>query len=184
MKYFCVLLLLITTACSPNSAGQTKHYYNLKGFIDTQIKVLNQQKPTISKKMVVGGNSEQKQMIVSDWAQELELFRQLDLNKQAYILSYQTTRPDSLTYQYTLKPSERAAVRFLQIKLNSKKQVTGIEAIVKTENQLYDSEKKMTLSCDTDKKGNWIVKNYTVKGHQHLTMTESKPFEIVGTMVE
>jgi ribosomal protein S8 len=183
MKYLCLFLAFTLIACSTEPADQTKHYYDLKGFIDAQIKALNLQKPTVSKQMTADGKTEQKQMIVSDWAQELELFRQLDLNKQAYILSYETTRPDSLTYQYTLKATEKSVVRFLKIKLNTKGQVADIEAIVKTENQLYGSEKKLTLSCDTDKKGNWTVKNYAVKGYQHLTMTDKKAFEVVGMVL-
>jgi AAA15 family ATPase/GTPase len=183
MKYFCILLLLSAIACSPEPTDQTKHYYDLKGFIDAQIKVLNQQKPTVNKQMTADGKTEQRQMIVSDWAKELELFRQLDLNKQAYILSYQTTRADSLTYLYTLKPTEKAPVRSLKIRLNKNSQVADIEAIVKTENSLYDSEKKLTLNCDTDKKRSWTIKNYSVKGHQHLTMTDKKAFEVVGSVL-
>ena len=133
--------------------------------------------------MLADGKSEKKQIVVSDWVKELALFRLLDLNKQAYVLSYQTTRPDSLTYQYTLKPTERASVRSLRVRLNKNKQVTDIEAIIKTENSLYDSEKKMTLSCDTDKKGSWTIKSYLVSGHQHLTMTDKKVFEVVGVIL-
>jgi hypothetical protein len=184
MKYYSILfLVLFFSACSTQPADQTKHYYDLKAFVDAQIKLLNQQKPTVSKQMMADGKSEQKQMVVSDWAKELELFRQLDLNKQAYILSYETTRPDSMTYEYKLKATEKATVRLLKIVLNKKKQVIVVEAVVKTENQLYDSEKELTLSCDTDKKGNWTIKNYSVKGQQHLTMTDKKTFEIIGTML-
>ncbi len=184
MKYFYILFLLVfLSACSTQSTDQTKRYYDLKNFIDAQIKVLNQQKPTVSKLMMADGKSEQKQMIVSDWAKELELFRQLDLNKQAYILSYETTRPDSMTYEYTLKKTEKAPVQFLKIKLNEKKQVIDIEALVKTKNQLYDSEKELALSCAANKKGTWAIENYSVKGQQHLTMTDKKAFEIVGKVL-
>ncbi len=182
MKYYYALFFLIfLSACNTQQqTNQPKRYYDLNNFIDSQIKLLNQQKPTVSKLMMADGQSEQKQMIVSDWAKELELFRQLDLNKQAYILSYETTRPDSMTYQYSLKKTEKAPVQFLKIKLNENKQIVNIEALVKTKNQLYASEKELSLGCAATKKGNWTIENYSVKGQQHLTMTDKKLFEIVG----
>ncbi len=133
--------------------------------------------------MVADGKTDQKQIVVSDWVKELALFRLLDLNKQAYILSYQTTRSDSLTYQYKLKPKEKAPVQLLTIRLNKNSEISQIQAIVQTKNQLYNSEKQLNLNCGKDKKGNWSIKNYSVSGHQKLTMTDKKTFEVVGVIL-
>ncbi len=133
--------------------------------------------------MVADGKTEQKQIVVSDWAKELALFRLLDLNKQAYTLSYKTTRPDSLTYQYKLKPKEKASVQLLTVRLNKDSKVYQIEAIVRTKNQLYDSEKHLKLNCGKDKKSNWSIKDYSIFGHQKLTMTNKKTFEVVGVIL-
>ena len=92
-------------------------YYDVKGFIQNQIQLLNQQKPVIEKTMIVGKDQEKRSTNEVNWQQELELFVQADINKPAYRQSYAIAQPDSLTYEYTLQTKEDLPVRYLKVVL-------------------------------------------------------------------
>ena len=81
-------------------------------------------------------NEKRNQQTTRDinWTRELELFTQADINKPALRSSYQITRPDSLTYQYTLKNSEeRLTVRSLNVRLDAAtRKPSRIDAVLQT----------------------------------------------------
>lgn len=132
------------------------------------------------KAMQVDGEEEVRTTKEVDWAQELELFVQADINKPAYRLSYTTARPDSLTYEYRIRPGEDLPVRYLRIKLNAPQgQPEEIEAKIQTENKLYQSEKNLLLRSGAVE-GTWRVQFYRIQGYQELVVSERKPFAISG----
>ena len=178
------LFLVASCACQPASeANQAKTYYDLKGFLEQQIQHLNAQKPQVVKETAVGSTRDRQTTNAIDWAKELELFLQADLNKSAFKLSYTTTRPDSNTYEYRLKPTEKLLVKYLKIKLNDAKQVAFLEATVKQQNKLYDSEKHLLLTCAKTTSGVWQLKTYEVLGFQKLAMSDKKTFLMRGSVL-
>jgi hypothetical protein len=169
----------VATACqSPESTqSQPNAYYDVAGFVTGQIGVLSSQRPTVTKAMEVSGEEESTTREV-DWTRELELFMQADINKPAYRYSYTTTRPDSLTYLYTVRPGEDLPVRYLRVKLHSPDgNPREIEAKVLTQNKLYQSEKQLLLRCG-DVRGTWRVLSYQIRGFQELAIAERKPFAV------
>jgi hypothetical protein len=129
--------------------------------------------------MVVGESTGQKQTTDIDWAKELALFSQADLNKQAYQLSYTITKSGKNTLIYSLKSSENLPVKSLKIVLNAETQQPEQMAILlHEENMLYDSEKKLSLTCTMRPEGVWLIKTYTVEGFQHLSMADKKIFSV------
>ncbi len=128
--------------------------------------------------MVVGQEEEKRSTREVDWKRELELFLQADINKPAYRLSYAAARPDSLTYEYVLQTEEDLPVRFLKVvldKTNGKPLL--IEAKISSENQLYESEKNLSIRCE-EKAGVWRVAAYQIKGFQELVISDRKPFDV------
>ncbi|RDB02347.1 hypothetical protein DVG78_29160 [Runella aurantiaca] len=160
-----------------------QNYFDLKGFIEKQISELNKRKPLVNKEMSLDDKQEHKQTNEIDWRQELELFTQADLNKQAYQLSYTISQPTTSTYVYTLKSGETLPVKSLKIVLDEvSKQPKLVEALLQEENRLYDSEKKLQLTCTMRPEGVWLVKTYEINGFQHLTITDKKTFSVKGTI--
>ncbi|TAG54031.1 MAG: hypothetical protein EAZ29_05000 [Runella slithyformis] len=178
------VFLMLLGACQSNSeADQTKTYYDLKGFLEQQIKLLNAQKPQILKQTTMGNTSDRQTTSAIDWAKELELFMQTDLNKSAFKLSYTTTRPDSTSYEYRLKAGEKLPVKYLIIKTNSVNQVEELAAEVWQENKLYNSEKRLLLTCGTAKNGTWQLQTYEVTGFQKLAMSDKKAFSVRSSVL-
>lgn len=180
MKYFLGIIVILTIFSCDATPDQTqvKNYYDLKGFIDNQIKVLNDSKPLVGKKLMVNNKNEAIEVKISDWEKELELFKQLDINKPAFKTSYevkQSDTSDSTTIEYTLKPSEKAPVKILKIVLDKNKNLKILLAKVKQENNLYHSDK--TLSILVDKS---MITSYKIVGYQQLKYFDKKPFEIEG----
>ncbi len=175
---FCFLLAL--TSCQNPAENNTEPnaYYDVKGFVQTQIQLLSQQQPTIEKMMVVGQDVEKRTTKEVNWKKELELFLQADINKPAFRLSYAIQHPDSLTYEYTLQTEEDLPVRFLKVVLdkNSGKPAL-IEAKISSENKLYESEKNLSMRCE-EKAGVWRVATYQIEGFQELVISDRKPFDV------
>jgi hypothetical protein len=179
------LLLTLFGGCQPNSeATQTKNYYDLKGFLETQIKLLNAQKPKVLKQTAVSATQDNQTVSNLDWAKELELFMQADLNKASYQLSYDTRILADSTYEYQLKATEKLPVKYLKIKLNTAKQVARAEALILQENKLYNSEKHLLLTCGTSKNNVWQLKTYEVEGFQKLAFNDKKTFSVRAVIVE
>jgi hypothetical protein len=189
MKY--VLLLLVTlsiTACSEgNTAQRTEKpvYFDVAGYVKGQIDALTKQRPGVAKRTQMGEKVEQQTTRTINWSRELELFTQADINKPALRNSYTIGRPDSLTYQYTLKPGEKnLTVRSLTVKLDSlTRQPRRIDALLTTENSLYTSERQITLESGHRPASNWGITHYRMQGFQHLRISDRNTFDVEGTVL-
>lgn len=180
---FYVLLFLILTSCdNPVQQNQPNVYYDVAGFVERQIGDLSARKPLVDKTVLV--NEERNQQATRDinWSRELELFAQADINKPALQNSYQVARPDSLTYQYTLKQSEeRLTVRSLTVRLDSAtRQPRRIEAVLQTNNPLYVSERHLLLESGSANEQPWRVQHYKLTGFQKLSYFDRNEFRVEG----
>jgi hypothetical protein len=186
MRFLLVLsaLAFILGSCqNPTDTNAPATYFDLKGFIAKQVVELNKRKPLVSKTMTMGTDKDSIATTTIDWAKELELFTQADLNKQAYQLSYDITQPTPFTYLYVLKSGEKLSVKSLKIVVDeTSKQPNLVEALLKEENKLYDSEKQLSLTCTLRPEGIWLIKTYEISGFQHLTLSDKKPFSVKGAV--
>jgi len=177
---FPIIIILFLSGCDQpqEKAKEKKIYYDLKGFIETQIEFLSEQKPIVDKVMSVSGKNESRSTREVDWKKELELFIQADINKPAYSKSYAVSKPDSLTSVYTLKTEENISVKSVRIQLDKN---TGnpvlIQARLRSENKLYQSEKNVELHCKSES-NQWHLTSYSIKGYQKLATMDRKNFDI------
>ena len=179
---FLVFFMFISCESEKKNIDQTKTFYDLRGFIEGQITDLSLEKPVVSKTMAIGKEKSQLSSKDIDWKKELELFIQADINKPAYKNSYKILRTDSVTYEYLVKANEKIPVQYLKIKLDRPRGLpVEIEALLKSENRLYKSEKKIGLLCSyTNEKAKII--SYKIEGFQKLITMDEKPFKIEGSV--
>lgn len=173
-------VFLCLTSCDSAQERQSRvmTYYDLKGFIESQISVLNTEKPEVIKTMSVAGKNETRTSRKMDWKKELELFIQADINKPAYSKSYSITKPDSLTVLYRLTTGESLPVRFLKIEMDKTSGTPVlIQAQLRSENKLYQSEKNIQMHGSIQN-GQWHLNTYTIKGYQKLATMEKKAFDV------
>lgn len=189
MKYLFLLLLTVSiTACSDGTTTQRTEkpvYFDVAGYVKGQIEALTKQKPGVAKRTQMGEKVEQQNTRAINWSRELELFTQADINKPALRNSYTIIRPDSLTYQYTLKPTEKnLTVRSLTVKLDSlTRQPRRIDAVLTTENSLYSSERQIMLESGPRSAANWGITHYRMQGFQHLRISDRNTFDVEATVL-
>ena len=179
----CLLFPLTLSSCADRDApNQPNVYYDMAGYVKRQIADLSARKPLVSKTVRI--NEKQNQQTTRDinWSRELELFTQADINKTALRNSYQIDRPDSLTYQYTLKKSEeRLTVRSLLVQLDAAtRQPRRIEAVLQTANPLYASERHLLLESGPAPSRQWRVIQYKLSGFQELSFFDRNTFWVAG----
>ena len=170
---FCALL----SACNEEvKENQVKKYFDLKGLIDKQIKSLNSKKPVVQKIVIIADSSENQSIKTIDWSKELELFMQADLNKPAFIQSYQVDS-SSMGVKYTLKESEKLPVKYLTISRAGEDGIS-IEAMINTNNYLYETERHLKLSLKNSE-----LTDYQIDGFQKIVFGNKKIFKINGNIV-
>ncbi|QJW88476.1 hypothetical protein HNV11_03355 [Spirosoma taeanense] len=180
-----LLATLVLSSCNnPAQQNQPNVYYDVLSFVKGQIRALSAQKPLVSKAVRI--NEERNQQTTRDvnWSRELELFTQTDINKPALRNSYRIARPDSLTYQYTLKTTEeRLTVRSLTVRLDSlTRQPRQIEAVLQTKNPLYSSERHLLLESGLVKGPQWRIQRYKLSGYQQLPFFDKNEFSVEGQL--
>lgn len=166
-----ITIVLLVSACAEESTTITKKYFDLSTVIQSQIKILNEKKPSFTKTVWDENTPETKTVIIQDWAKEFELFLQADLNKPAYLNSYEVIETDTLL-NYRLKSTESLPVKSLTIhKVNG--QLESIEATVQKKNYLYESDKQIRLHLAGGQ-----VDSYFINGTQQLVFSDKKVFKI------
>jgi hypothetical protein len=166
-----ISIVLLVSACAEESTNITKKYFDLGSVIQSQIKVLNEKKPSFIKTVWNENTPETKMVIIQDWAKELELFLQADLNKPAYLNSYEVIETDTLL-NYRLKNTESLPVKSLTIRKVEGK-LESIEAVVQNKNYLYESNKQIRLHLADGQ-----MVSYFINGTQQLVFGDKKVFKI------
>ena len=87
-------LLLIALLFSGCYAGEVERdlnrepFFDLAGYIDAQVDSLTALRPTVEKTVVLNGTEETKQLTDLNFATDLRLFREADINKPAWLDKY------------------------------------------------------------------------------------------------
>ncbi len=177
MRKLLIISLLFVGCAETKTQNSTKIYFDLAGLVSQQITELNKNQPLTHKNLLIEEKTEALNTTKIDWAKELELFLQADLNKQSYQLSYDKSETPRMAI-YTLKASEKLPVKQLKVVFDEENSPKHIEALLQTKNYLYESEKH--LSMDFDQKQ---LKNYKIEGCQKLFVGKKKAFRIDGVLV-
>lgn len=151
-------------------------YYDLKGLVERQIEALKTEKPRVQKDILVNESSENQTVDSLDWSKELEFFVQADLNKPAFVSSYQVDS-SSMGVKYILKDSEKLPVKFLDIRRMGEDGI-NVEALVSNTNYLYDTERHLQLSL---KQGQLL--DYQIDGFQKVVFGKKKMFKVMGKVL-
>lgn len=166
----------LLSACNEEvKENKTNKYFDLKGLIEKQIKTLNVQKPIVQKSITTADSSENQLVKKIDWAKELELFIQADLNKPAFTQSYQVDS-SSMGVKYSLKDSEKLPVKYLVISRVGEDGIS-VEAFINTNNYLYETERHLQLSVKNSE-----LTDYQIDGFQKIVFGKRKVFKINGVI--
>ena len=183
-------VLLILAACGPGEdatvrptpANRKPNYFDVKGFLDSQVATLNRQQPVVEKQVRLrDGKAETTRVTKTDWSKELQIFYQADINKPALRGAYEvesTNQADNPSTTYKKKPAVEASVRELIVSKGTDFP-EAITATIIQDNPLFYSEKKIQLRASS--KG---LQSYSVEGIQKLIMFDTVRYTVRTRIVE
>ncbi|RZK48381.1 MAG: hypothetical protein EOO99_10310 [Pedobacter sp.] len=156
-------------SCTPESTTLSSHsYFDLNGFLDSEISRLKDKHNVIEKTININGLLETRVVKNADFEKELALFREGDINKNAWKDGFSNDSNDKFI-QY-LRIDDKIPVKLLRIEKNQQG-IVGITIIIERKNLLY-------LTSDT------LIyipsKGYEIKKYQKLKIASPKTYSITG----
>lgn len=184
-----ILLLAgrVGAACSSGDASERPArrpagYFDAPALLDAQIKQLEQQRPALEKQAQLrDGKAETVQIAQPNWADELQLFYQADINKPALRGAYQVQTTDSagLTRRtFRRLPDVDHPVTELTV-VQAGKLVRELRATVDQDNPLFFSGKRLHLRFGPD----GALSSYEVLGRQKLVGFDTTRYVARGQIV-
>jgi hypothetical protein len=179
-------LALSFAACQNTETATTQPilYFDLKGLLEQQQKQLSTAQ--VSKDALVGTNvSQAVRTEKPDWAHELHLFYEADINKPAWFGNYAIDSSHdaqgNLSVRYTTQV-KTMPVKYLQIDFGANKQVKYIRSLIEERNMLYDSDKRMELFFDSAAAVPQLQK-YRMSGFQKIILKDTMSYQITGNVL-
>jgi hypothetical protein len=178
LKSLPLLILGLIAGCGKESAKvHDKLYFDLKGYIRSEIARVAALDTCVTKAVVIGDSSETKTFDHADttfWKQELSLFIAADINAAAYRDLYSVQRElvgeDSvITFTAT---ADKVPTRLLKVWKNNG-QVLRIEAVQRTTTSVYSTEHRMEYVAGS---------GYNIQSVQETRGAPTRHFVIKGTL--
>ena len=152
-----IILLVSLFACTSSPEPAT-HFYDW----NKELNRLSSSPLSVKKTVILDGTAEVIDSVQVDLAKEWALFREADLNKPAYALSYEDRSAPGLIH-YVLKKGEDLPVRSFQITLDSAGRPSTVDFEIYSENLIYLTSKKLSMHLISGR-----VVSYTISGSQAL----------------
>ena len=177
------VLFLLTSCIKPEEVGQgeelSKEYYDLKGLLNEQQQMLEEQRPNLQKTTLVGDKEEVVNPEEINWQKELKLFQELDINKPVLLRSYSidtVAQEQGQLLQYEAK-NDDLKVRRLEVQLDEEGKAVKVRGAVREENPIYLSERELQIEVEEGK-----IVRYSLKGFQKVTTQDTTTYQMEATL--
>jgi hypothetical protein len=166
-------------ACNPLNSNQNqeeKKYFQLAQFVKNQSNLLEKQKPKVSKKVLLDGNTQTLFTDSIDWTKELALFTESDINSPSLVNSYDIKQENN-TLIYTAKES-KLKIREIQLLFGGNGAIEDVNVeqvniVYAEDNQLYEIKRVIKMQL---KDG--LLSFYSIKGFQKVAFKDSLVYGI------
>ena len=166
------LIVSFFPACKPDikETGSAIKYLDLKAYFKADSARLNNQHKLTYKTVTHNGITESKNVKIDNWARELSLFTESDINKPAWKDSYQVQQNDHTLIYIAKDPS----LKTREIIINKKDgRVQWIAIYNYTKNILYDTREKLSYIPDSI---------YRIEKTQHVKLLGVNKYVITGRL--
>ena len=182
MKFYRLIYLLplLLTACVGGQDGgllpeNEKVYFDLSGFINRQIELLEAIDLVVEKKAMYEGK--QQQQVFDDpgsWENELAMFRDADINKPVLVNSYDSVQRQEDGYQVTSYVAIDESVRIQELSIfYTESQVKKVEILLLEDNFFYITRQHMQLQI-----ANCLISKIGISGFQKLVTRNRKEYAV------
>ena len=175
--YIFLMILLFVASCSNDTIIIPHTYFSLSNYFKEQAEELQKNKMKINKKINRNNEQETKLFTDVDWKKELKPFLECDINKPAWIQSYQTdtifSNQGLMKVNYKAK-EENLAVRSIVLSINNKNNVVEITIHKVRHNFYYQSDIVYTYN---------VTKGFIIIGRQHVRLLDQTVYHIEGNFI-
>ena len=175
-----LFLFALLQSCGSYQDIKTSQYYAIDSLITGQVLKLSQAGRVPFKSAQVNQKTE-NDTLGSDstvWANELNFFRELDLNSPRSLNAYEILT-DNKSFTYRLKPSEKQeGVIEVYIEQFSDGSPALVQGRFKEENDLYANEREYELRLD----GDGLLQYYGIGGRQKVAFGEWVNYRVTGNV--
>jgi hypothetical protein len=186
VRFFSLIIsIVLLTACNKQNEKYDKAYFDFDSLVNAQVDVLTKVHSTLAKSVSLDGKVDQSSHTTDSTllAQELDVFRQLDLiNKPLYRNTYEVidgekdTQSNLRVKRYKAKtPAPIAFVTFYYH--DDFTQIKKIESVYQETNSLYATKRQLQLEFD-DSTGTMVLSKYRMTGSQKMILSDSVKFTI------
>lgn len=179
------ITIILLAACNKQNETYDKAYFDFDSLINAQVDAIAKANSTLNKSVSLDGKVDQSSHATDSTllAQELDVFRQLDLiNKPLYRNTYEVidgekdTQSNLSVRKYKAKTP--APVAFINFYYHDDfKQIKRIESVYLETNSLYATERQLQLEFD-DSTGTMMLSKYRMTGSQKMILSDSVKFTI------
>lgn len=170
----------------PGSPAPSGPYFDVRAQLDSVVRALDARHAGAMKRVSVRGEAYEANRVAHlNWADELAIFYQADINKAALRGAYAvrvthggpSAGPASAgqdsRYEYTLKPGyPKAPVQYLSIVTYPGRRLRELDATIEQHNALFSGRKTLRLRLD----GPGDSSTYQVDGQQKLILFDTLQF--------
>jgi hypothetical protein len=183
MRESSILLIniLLLAACTSGRESTIDKYFDVPGFINEQMDMLNSRDAQISKTVRFGDKAESltlSDLDLEQWQKELRIFEEHDINKpvlvDAYTIDQVTDDQGNKTTTYNLTDNSELGILKMEIKQDGEDQVSAWSSSFQEENLLYCNFRELTLT--TGDQG--ILNSYRINGYHKLMFNDTVYYQI------
>ncbi len=184
-KYISTLFLVFALfSCKNEEVGKDKlQYFDLSGFINEEAKLLSAKILQVDKTVFLNGKEEKKIITISNWQNELNAFKEADINKKSFLGKYavdSSSEGGNLLIRYSaLEKSFRT--REISVQYDAEKKPVKVRATISTDNVLYSSDQQ--LSYETGE-GYWIAGKQVIRFLEPDSFNVNVRFDKVSNFVK
>lgn len=165
------LLIVFAAACGSkdNSSITTRTYFDIKGYFEKEADRLQQRNPLIEKSVAQNNQPETKDVKISNWPTELELFTESDINKPAWKDSYRRVNNGNLTE--LVSKDKGLKTQKISIEKDADGNIVHIFILNNVSNSLYTTTEELNYFPDS---------LYRIVKHQAVQVIGKNTYSIVG----
>lgn len=169
-KLFFFCLVVFYSSCTVKEQDETnaQPYFDLDSYFKAEAQRLSKANLQINKTVKVNGQSEAKNIKITNWEKEFESFISANINKASWKGSFKAQKDSNKTTYVT--QNEKIPVKKVEI-VYRKNKIYGIKIFISNTNRLYTSKDSLTYYPDS---------LYQIKKLQQIKLMDSKTYQITG----
>ncbi|KAA9340055.1 hypothetical protein [Adhaeribacter soli] len=158
-------------------------YFDVPGFIQKQANALAGQHAGLQKTLQLRPEKPESATLKEvDWAEELQYFQEIDLNKKALAGTYlvsETQLPEGKQTLYTRNPEAEAPIKMLEIITDEGGQVKTLRALYEEKNALFYSRELRQLTCNENSR----LSSFQISGVQKVILSDSLRYQVEAKVI-